>query len=57
VTEAERFEADVLRLEAENRALLHQLMTARSQLEYLLATMRQAYDDVRNAQANPNDEP
>lgn len=46
----------IKQLEAENRALLSQLMTARAQLESVLATMRQAYDSVRNAQANEHED-
>jgi cell division protein FtsB len=37
----------IQKLEAENRALLAQLMTARSQLEYVLATLRMTYESVR----------
>jgi hypothetical protein len=48
-TESE-FEADVLRLEAENRELLSQLMTTRDQLEYVLAMLRNLCDGVRREQ-------
>jgi hypothetical protein len=37
-------------LEAENRALLAQLMAARAQLEHVLATLRQCYESVRAEQ-------
>ena len=43
--------ARIDQLEAENHALRAELMTARSQLEHVLATLRQTYESVRAEQS------
>jgi hypothetical protein len=44
------WQARIEQLEAENRALLAQLMAARAQLEHVLATLRRTYESVRAEQ-------
>ena len=47
------FVLDCVNKAAEYDMVVAQLTTARSQLEYLLATIRQAYDRVRSEQTIP----